>query len=123
MDRRTDIWAFGCVLYEMRSGHRAFDSDDVADTLAAVLRAEVDWGALPRDVHPRLREVVERCLEKDVRRRFRDIGDVRVDLERVQRDTGWTSQSSRASGAGARTLSNWAWAVTIALAIVASSAA
>ena len=65
VDRRTDIFAFGCVLYEMLTGKRAFQGDDVSDTLAAVLRAEPDWKALPREISPALRTLIQRCLAKD----------------------------------------------------------
>ena len=61
-DKRSDIWAFGCVLYEMLTGKRAFEGEDVSDTLAAVLRGEPDWNALPADVSPRLRGVIKKCL-------------------------------------------------------------
>ena len=81
-DRRADIWAFGCVLYEMLTGYRAFDGEEVTDTLAAVLRDEVDWTKLPR-LHPRLAEVLKRCFQKDPRRRLRDIGDFRIELDEV----------------------------------------
>src|SRR5262249_2134678 len=73
VDRRTDIFAFGCVLYEMLTGKRAFEGDDVSDTLAAVLRAEPDWSLLPADVPPGLRTVIQRCLEKDRAKRVADI--------------------------------------------------
>jgi len=82
-DRRTDIWAFGCVLFEMLAGRQSFGAPDVTEVLAAVVRAEPDWKSLPKGLPPRLREVLERCLEKEQGRRFRDIGDVRADLERV----------------------------------------
>ncbi len=87
VDRRTDIWAFGCVLYEALAGRRAFQGDDVTEILAAVIRAEPEWDRLPANLHPRLREVMERCLEKDLRRRWHDIADVRVDLEKIQSDS------------------------------------
>src|SRR5262249_26993140 len=74
--KRTDIWAFGCVLYEMLTGKRAFDGEDVSDTLAAVLRAEPGWTAFPTSVPPAVRSVIRRCLEKNAKRRLRDIGDV-----------------------------------------------
>jgi serine/threonine-protein kinase len=73
VDRRTDIFAFGCVLYEMLTGKRAFEGEDVSDTLAAVLRAEPDWTALPADLPPVIRTLVQRCLEKDRRQRIADI--------------------------------------------------
>src|SRR5512138_864481 len=72
-DKRSDIWAFGCVLYEMLTGKRAFDGEDVSDTLAAVLRAEPDWRALPIDSPPSFVTLLKRCLEKDRGRRIADI--------------------------------------------------
>ena len=79
-DRRSDIWAFGGVLYEMVTGRRAFGGDDVSDTLASVLKTEPDWRALESQPST-VRRVVKRCLEKDPKRRFHDIADVRLDLE------------------------------------------
>src|SRR5436309_14960443 len=72
-DRRSDVWAFGCVLYEMLTGTRAFEGEDVSDTLAAVLRSEPDWNALPSDVPPAIRTLIQRCLAKDRRPRIADI--------------------------------------------------
>src|SRR5579863_947822 len=77
VDKRADIWAFGVVLYEILSGARAFDGEDVAEVLAAVIHKEPDLARLPEPV----RGVVERCLRKDPRKRMRDIGDVRMALE------------------------------------------
>jgi Protein kinase domain/WD40-like Beta Propeller Repeat len=73
VDRRTDIFAFGCVLYEMLTGRRAFEGENVSDTLAAVLRGEPDWAALPATVPTAVRTLIRRCLEKDVRQRIADI--------------------------------------------------
>ncbi len=95
VDRRADIWAFGCVCYEMLTGRRAFDGKGVTDTLAAVLRAEVDWTQLPR-VHPRLVDVLKRCFEKDPRRRLRDIGDLGIELDAVSHDPEGASFQSLA---------------------------
>ena len=81
VDRRTDIWAFGCVLYEMLTARRAFARDTIGDTVAAVLNSEPDWSAIPDIVPPLVRRVLRRCLEKDIRRRARDIGDVRMELD------------------------------------------
>ena len=75
-DRRSDVWAFGCVLYEMLTGKRAFDGDDISDTLAAVLRGQPDWTALPADLAPATRLLLTRCLEKDHKKRIGDISTV-----------------------------------------------
>ena len=81
VDKRADIWAFGVVLYEMMSGHRLFKGEDVSDTLAAVLRQDVDFSALPKDAPPPVHRLVARCLDRDLKRRLRDIGEARVLLE------------------------------------------
>ena len=83
VDKRTDIWAFGCVLYEMLTGQRPFAGPTVTDTLAAILEREPDWGALPPTLHPRIHELLRRCLEKDPKKRRRDIADVRMEIEQV----------------------------------------
>jgi serine/threonine-protein kinase len=80
-DKRSDIWAFGCVLYEMLTGQRAFPGVDVTDTIAAVVRAEPDWSRLPSDTPPAIHTLLRRCLVKDFSRRLRDIGDARFDLD------------------------------------------
>jgi serine/threonine-protein kinase len=76
-DKRSDVWAFGCVLYEMLTGRRAFAGDDVADTLAAVLRGEPDWAALPKDLPANTRLLLQCCLEKDRRKRIGDMSTAR----------------------------------------------
>jgi serine/threonine-protein kinase len=75
-DKRSDVWAFGCVLYEMLTGKRAFEGEDVSDTLAAVLRGEPDWNALPAGISPRIRHLLRRCFQKDRGLRVGDIGIV-----------------------------------------------
>ena len=80
-DKRSDVWAFGCVLYEMLTGKRAFPGDEVMDTLAAVVRAEPDLTALPDEVPREIRTLVERCLVKDRRARVSDIAVARYALE------------------------------------------
>jgi serine/threonine-protein kinase len=75
-DKRSDVWAFGCVLYEMLTARRAFDGDDVSDTLAAVLRGEPDWAMLPADVTPAVRTLLERCVKKDRGQRISELSTV-----------------------------------------------
>ncbi len=83
VDKRADIWAFGCVLYEMLGGRKPFDGETATDIIAAIVRAEPDVNKLPAGTPPRLRELVRRCLVKDPRERLRDIGDARIELERA----------------------------------------
>ena len=80
-DKQSDIWAFGCVLYEMLTGRRAFAGDDSSDTLAAVLKEDPDWTMLPPEALGSVRRLLRRCLEKDSRRRLRAIGDARLELD------------------------------------------
>ena len=80
VDKRTDVWAFGCVFYEMLTGARAFEGDDVSDTLAAILRGEPDWNRLPPHVPAGLAVLLKRCLEKDRRNRVADIAAARFVL-------------------------------------------
>ncbi|HEX4913062.1 MAG TPA: protein kinase, partial [Vicinamibacterales bacterium] len=77
VDKRSDVWAFGCVLYEMLTGRRAFDGEDVTDTIAAVVRGEPDWNALPADTPPQIRLLLKRSLDKDRRSRIADISVAR----------------------------------------------
>ncbi len=81
VDRRADIWAFGVLFYEMLAGRRLFAGETVSDTLAAVLRQEIDWSLLPKDLAASDRRLLERCLERDPKRRLRDIGEARFALE------------------------------------------
>ena len=80
VDRRTDVWAFGCVLYEMLTGRRAFAGDTTADALANVLNTDPDFTALPPQVPSSIRSLVRRCLAKEARERLRDIGDARIEI-------------------------------------------
>ena len=91
LDRRTDVFSFGCLLYECLTGRRAFRGQTVSDTMAAVLTAEPDWTAPGADMPPRLTALLRRCLQKDPARRLRDIGDARLEIEEI-----------RAEGSGAR---------------------
>ena len=84
MDKRTDIWAFGCVLYELLTGKPAFHGEDITDILAAVVRAEPDWQALPAATPVKIRDLLRRCLQKDKTLRLRDAGDARIEIHEAQ---------------------------------------
>jgi Tol biopolymer transport system component len=102
-DKRSDVWAFGVVLFEMLTGTRAFEGEDVSDTLAAVLRGEPDWRALPADLPMAIHRLLRRCLKKEPRERLRDIGDARIEITDALAPTsvadpgGVTSTAARAS--------------------------
>jgi len=91
-DKRSDVWSFGAVLHEMLSGQRTFKGDDIADTMAAVLRQDVDWTALPAPTPQSVRYLLARCLERDIKRRLRDIREARIVLDHppgpVMKNTG-----------------------------------
>src|SRR6266508_1580112 len=87
VDKRTDIWAFGCVLFEMLSGRRAFTGETTTDVFAAILSAQPDWSLLPAATPPRLRELLSRCLQKDARVRLRDIGDACMEIDLILQES------------------------------------
>ena len=88
VDKRTDIWAFGCVLFEMLTGRLAFKGDTVSDTIVAILSGEPEWGALPAATPASVRGLLQRCLEKDPKLRLRDLGDARIELDQLDRRSG-----------------------------------
>jgi serine/threonine-protein kinase len=117
-DKRSDIWAFGCVLYEMLTGNRAFHGEDVSDTLAAILRADPEWSALPSGIDARIFALVRHCLHKNVRQRRQSMGEVRAEIEGIQSgpETVVVAASSSASRLQPR------WLVAAGMVIVASAA-
>ena len=115
VDKRADIWAFGCVLYEMLAGGRAFAGDTMTDILAAIARAEPDWKALPEGTPPAIRRLLVRALEKDPKRRLRDIGEARIAID----DAAVAEPSSPATP---KSSSVRAWVLVVALVVAALGA-
>jgi hypothetical protein len=108
VDKRADIWALGCVLYELLAGHKTFEGGTVSDILAAILRAEPDLDALP-SIPPSLHHVLDRCLQKQPAPRMRDVGDVRLELEIAREE-----KARPADAAGARSGTSWKSAAALA---------
>ena len=119
VDRRADIWAFGCVLYEMLTGKMAFQGETVTDTLAAVIRAEPDWSQLPAATPIRVRVLLQRCLQKDPKQRLRDIGDARISLEEVLSGPAEGAPSVSAAVPMWRRVLPWAVAALVLVALAA----
>ena len=122
VDKRADIWAFGVLLYEMLTGHRAFTGDDVSDVLVAVLSKDVNLSALPAGTPPRLLALVRDCLVRDPQQRLRDIGDARIILARIiagaPEDAAGSAAPSAVVPASSRVLP---WALASALAMAAAA--
>lgn len=119
VDKRTDVWSFGVVLFEMLAGQSAFHGDTVSDKIASVLRSDPDWKALPSATPPGIRRLLRRCLERDRNRRLRDIGDARLEIEDALAGVGEPDRPA-ASPRGSRTI--W-WAACAAAAAAGALAA
>ncbi len=125
VDRRTDIWSFGCVLFECLCGRPAFEGETVSDLVARILEREPDWNALPARTPARLRDLLKRCMVKDSKQRLRDIGDARVELDQLIAlgASGGTMAAAEGSHSGAsarRGLPWWAVAAMLVAAIAAT---
>ena len=113
VDKRGDIWAFGCVLYEMLTGRVAFPGDTISDTIAKILEREPDWSALPMGTSSAVRRMLQRCLVKDPKQRLRDIGDVRIEIDAID---AWALGCQRRRGRS-RVRRRWVpWLTAAALA-------
>ena len=123
VDRRADIWAFGCVLYELVTGRRAFDGEDTADVLARLIEREPDWNALSAKTPADVRWLLMRCLTKDAKSRLRDIGEARVTLDEVLA-RGSSAAIAVTLQAGAPPRASWLralpWGLAIALGTIAA---
>lgn len=123
VDRRADIWAFGCVLFEMLTGKQAFKGETVSDVLAAVIMKDPDWSALPSDMPAAIKRLIRRCLVKDPRQRVQSIGDARIAIEEVLSDSPQDASSFVAIAASRIPAPAWRralpWSIA-ALAVVAA---
>jgi Tol biopolymer transport system component len=117
VDKRADIWAFGCVLYEMLTGRTAFPGATISDTIAAILDREPDWATLPANTPPAVRASLRRCLQKDRQLRLRDIGDARLEIEELVVPLGPEAVSAPTMAPRGR--ERLAWAVAVITALVA----
>src|SRR5262249_22769678 len=111
-DRAADVWAFGCVLYEMLAGRPAFDGGTVSEILAAVLKSEPDWDRLPAATPQTIRRLLRRCLHKDRQFRHRDIGDARLEIIEASKLEGDTEKVAARRGPGP------AWPVGLAFVLL-----
>ncbi len=119
VDKRTDIFSFGCVLYEMLTGRQAFQSEMVSEILASVLAREPDLALVPPNLHPRLKELLGRCLEKNPKKRWQDVGDLRVEIEAVLADPkGLLVEEAVGARARLSPRAHTLWALTSVAAIV-----
>ena len=127
VDRRADVWAFGTVLFEMLTGTRAFDGKSVSHVIVHVLEQEPDWTRLPPATPAIVRDVLERCLQKDPSQRPRDIGDLRLQLQAVakQADTARAQVRTRVGSATSlpSTRKRWLWPTVAIVAVVVASIA
>jgi Tol biopolymer transport system component len=114
VDKRADIWAFGCLVYEMLTGRRLFDGETVSDTLAGVLKGDIDREAVPQDTPPSVRRILARCLQRDPARRLRDLGDAILELTEEEPEEPMPTPPQR------RALQRAAWAVAVVATIVAA---
>ena len=122
VDKRADIWAFGCVLYEMLAGRRPFIGETTVDTMALILEHDPDWTVLPEGLPPVVRRLVQRCLEKDLTLRLRDIGDARFDLDMARRDADENRLDPRPRGPVAGRAPYRKLAATVGVAILVATA-
>jgi eukaryotic-like serine/threonine-protein kinase len=123
VDRRADIWAFGVVLYEMLTGRRAFEGEDISVTLASVIKEEVKWDALPADLPGPLRRLLRRCLEKDPRKRLSAIGDARLELDEHEQPAAIEATGAAAAPAARPSLVARLWPALAGIVVTAAVAA
>jgi Tol biopolymer transport system component/tRNA A-37 threonylcarbamoyl transferase component Bud32 len=122
VDRRTDIWSFGCVLFECLTGRPLFDGETVSDLIAKILQTEPDWSALPAETPARVRALLRRCLRRDPKERLRDIGDARLELSEIIAGGGADAPAAAPAARGASG-GVWRWIAAVAAVIAIACAA
>lgn len=115
VDKRSDVWAFGCVLYECLAGTRAFHGETTTDVLAAILKSNLDWAALPASTPSRLKDLLQLCLQKDAKDRLHDIGDARIELQQLMAQP---EEGAPAAAARTRLRPSWLLAASLAGTVV-----
>ena len=123
VDRRSDIWAFGAILFEMLSGRRLFEGETVSDLIAGVLRQEVPWTSLPETTPASLRRLLRRCLERDPRKRLSAIGDARLDIDDAMESEAVPVLPPAAAPAGTRGRTGFSGPSLVATAVIAAAVA
>ncbi len=121
VDKRTDIWAFGCVLYELLTGMRAFEGETTTEILAAVLRGDPDWQALPETTPLSIRALLRRCLQKEMNKRARDAGDARIEIEEALAAPVTAELSTAAPTKGFQALGRGALILVLGASLLAAS--
>ena len=116
VDKRTDLWAFGCVLYEMLTGRPAFTGETISDTIARILERDPDWQALPAATPPSVTRLLQRCLSKDPKRRLHDIADARIEIEDA---VGVASLTPAETAVADRQHVRLPWAIAVVTSVVA----
>ena len=121
VDKRTDVWAFGCVLFEMLTGTRPFGGSTSADVLAAVLEREPDYSTLPAATSPEIKRLLSRCLQKDVNQRLRDIGDVRLLIDDARHAPISGVAVAKARTSRSKVLARWIAGAAVAIAAIGAA--
>jgi serine/threonine protein kinase len=122
VDKRSDVWAFGCVLYEMLTALRPFTGDDVSETIASVLRSDPDWSALPADTPPAVRTLLRRCLQKNLHQRLPHIGVARIELdEREINPADTVTAGNRVPHVAVGNRERLAWAALVGVVVISAA--
>src|SRR5262249_35786696 len=112
-DSRSDVFSFGCVLYEMLASRQAFQGETVSEILASVLVREPDFAVIPENLNPRLHELLHRCLEKNPKRRWHAVADLRIELEQIAANPYRKPETAQPSGLtiARNNYARWAWSI------------